>query len=224
MKQHMFDFPEPFPVLKTTKQIVFNVDLRTYTNIQLLNLIIGGGGAELLSLADNCLNELSKRNIYDLMKMKGIGRCKALSIMATFELGRRRQGELSREMLIVGQSSEVFEYFYPLLSDLPHEEFWLLFLRRNNSVIGSVRISVGGASGTVVDAKMVFRSALEHRACGLVLCHNHPSGSVKPSSHDVFLTRKLSEGGRNLDIYIGDHVIISGRNYYSFADDGLIYR
>ena len=224
MKQHMFDFTEPFPVLKSTKRIVFNVDLRTYTNIQLLNLIIGSGGAELLSLVDHCLNELGKRNIYDLMKMKGIGRGKALSIMATFELGRRRQGELSREVRIVGQSSEVFEYFYPLISDLPHEEFWLLFLRRNNSVIGSVRISVGGASGTVVDAKMVFRSALEHRACGIVLCHNHPSGSVKPSSQDVFLTRKLSEGGRNLDIYIGDHVIISGRNYYSFADDGLIHR
>ena len=224
MKQHMFDFPEPFPVLKTTKNIVFNVDLRTYTNIQLLNLIIGDGGAELLSLADHCLNELGKRNIYDLMKMKGIGRSKALSIMATFELGRRRQGELSKEVRIVGQSSEVFEYFYPLLSDLPHEEFWLLFLRRNNSVIGSVRISVGGASGTVVDAKMVFRSALEHRACGVVLCHNHPSGSVKPSSQDVFLTRKLSEGGRNLDIYIGDHVIIGGSNYYSFADDGLLFK
>ncbi len=171
MSQHLIEFPEPFPVLENSKRIVLNVDLRTYTNIQLLNLIVGGGGTELMSTADHSLNELGKRNIYDLMKIKGIGRERALSIMATFELGRRRQYELIKDLRKVTQSSEVFEYFYPLLSDLPHEEFWLLCLRRNNSVIGSSRISVGGIAGTCVDPKIVFRNAMEYRASGIVLCH-----------------------------------------------------
>ncbi|MDP1725539.1 MAG: JAB domain-containing protein [Bacteroidota bacterium] len=224
MKQHMIDFPAPFKVTDRSPHTLFGFDIRTYTNAQLLDCIIGSGSASVLASANHSLLDLGRKNMHDLIQLNGIGQGKALMIMATIELSRRRNNEAVRDIICVNTSLEVFNYFSPLISDLPHEEFWLLFLRRNNSVIGSARLSIGGAAGTVVDAKMVFRSALEHRACGIVLCHNHPSGSVKPSSQDVFLTRKLCEGGRNLDIYIGDHVIIGGRNYYSFADDGLIYK
>ncbi len=200
------------------------VDMRTFSNSQLLEIIIGSQSTDVLASVGHSLIELGQRNMYDLMKLKGIGPHKALQIMATIELGKRRHSEQARDVQKITSSGEVFSYFYPLLADLPHEEFWLLCLRRNNSVIGSVRVSIGGMNGTVVDPKQIFRLAIEYRAAGIVLCHAHPSGSTAPSKQDLVLTNRLIECGRLLEIYIGDHVIIGGNKYYSFADDGLIYR
>ncbi len=199
-----------------------NVDLRMYSNVQLLYLVIGKMGKEVLDSVGHSLNELSQRNMYDLMKLKGIGPAKALQIMATIELGKRRQSEASKTLQKITRSEEVFNYFHPLLAELPHEEFWILCLRRNNSLIASVQVSVGGMNGTVADPKQIFRLALEYRAAGIVLCHNHPSASTEPSKQDLALTVKLIECGRLLEMYVGDHIIIGGNNYYSFADHGLL--
>ncbi|MDP1728468.1 MAG: DNA repair protein RadC [Bacteroidota bacterium] len=200
-----------------------SVDMRTYTNTQLLQLIIGPKSRDVLNSSNNSLIQLGHKNMYDLMKLKGIGMNKALRIMATIELGKRRHSEPIRDIQKISSSLEVFNYFYPLLADLPHEEFWIMCLRRNNSVIGAVQVSIGGVNGTVADPKQIFRLALEHRAVSIALCHNHPSGSTVASNQDITLTRKLIEGARLLEISIGDHVIIGGNKYYSFADDGLIY-
>lgn len=223
MKEHMINLPEPFQVQGNLGETHLNIDLRTYTNAQLLNFIIGSESYNVLMSVGHSLNQLASKNVYDLMKIRGIGPGKALRIMATIELGKRRHAEIHRESQKVTKSEEVYNYFAPFLLDLPHEEFWLLFIRRNNSIICSTRIGVGGVAGVVVDPKIVFRTALEYRACGLILCHNHPSGSVEPSSHDVYITRKIIECGKHLDIYIGDHVIIGGNKYYSFADNGLLH-
>ncbi len=200
------------------------VDMRSYSISQLLEIIIGSKSRDVLASVGHSLIELGQKNMYDLMKLKGIGPSKALQIMATIELGKRRHSEQYRDIRKITSSGEVFSYFYPLLADLPHEEFWILCLRRNNSVINSVQVSVGGMNGTVVDPKQIFRLAMEYRANGIVLCHNHPSGSTTPSRQDLRLTVKLIEGGRLLEIYVGDHIIIGGNKSYSFADDGLIYR
>ncbi len=222
MKQHMINFPAPFQEKENLTETHLNIDIRTYTNTQLLNFIIGSESFNVLMSVGHSLNQLSCKNVYDLMKIRGIGPGKALRIMATIELGKRRHSEVHREIQKVTSSEEVFNYFSPLISDIPHEEFWLLFIRRNNSIISSTRIAVGGVAGVVVDPKIIFRTALEYRACGLVLCHNHPSGSVEPSPHDISITRKIIEGGRHLDINIWDHVIIAGNKYYSFADNGKL--
>lgn len=222
MKQHMIEFPEPFVVKENSLQSPLNIDMRAYSNTQLLHHIIGSESYNVLTTVGQSLNKLGQKNIYDLMKIRGIGPGKALRIMAVIELGKRRQAEPAHEIVKVIKSSEIFEYFHPFLADLHYEEFWLLFLHRNNKVIGSTRIGVGGVSGVVVDSKIVFRLALEYRASAVVLCHNHPSGSLSPSKEDVQVTGKLKEAGRALDILVVDHVIIGGNYYYSFADQGLM--
>ncbi len=203
------------------------------SNAELLALLIGFGtsefsaidlGKQVLQLAGNNLNELAKLKVSDLKKVKGIGEAKAVSLVAALELGRRRKEEAAKEVVKITSSSEAVMQFEHILEDLPHEEFWVLLLSRNNHIIGKQRISVGGVSGTVVDPKIIFKCAIDAVASGIVLCHNHPSGSISPSSQDLKLTKKLIEGGRLLEIYIGDHIIIGHKKYYSFADDGLIYR
>lgn len=222
MKQQTIEFPEPYLVKEKAIECLLNIDMRTYSNTQLLKHIIGSESYNVLATVGQSLNKLGQKNIYDLMKIRGIGPCKALRIMAMIELGKRRQAEPAHEIIKVTRSSEIFEYFHPLLTDLHHEEFWLLFLHRNNKVIGSTRIGIGGANGVVVDPKVVFRIALEYRASAVIFCHNHPSGSLSPSKEDVNITSRLKVAGRALDIYVMDHVIIGGNLYYSFADEGLI--
>ncbi len=224
MLQLMIDFPAQFPGMESAKNIILNVDMRRYTNVELLNTIIGSNSKEILASTGNSLNQLAGKNMHDLLKIKGLGPKRALQIMATLELGKRRHVETPLECMEITSSAQIFTYFYSLLADLPHEEFWILSLTRKNKIIASTQVSKGGISGTFVDPKIIFRIALEHRASAIILCHNHPSGSSTPSPQDVTLTKQLLEGGRLLQIYVGDHVIIGGEKYYSFADNGLIYR
>lgn len=218
----MIEFPAPFMVKENAPQSQLNIDMRAYSNTQLLKHIIGSESYNVLTTVGQSLNKLGQKNIYDLMKIRGIGPGKALRIMAMIELGKRRQAEPAHEITYVSRSTEIFEYFNPFLSDLHHEEFWLLFLHRNNKVIDSTRIGVGGTSGVIVDPKLVFRVALEYRASSVVLCHNHPSGSLKPSVQDEQITKKLKAAGNALDICVADHLIIGGNLYFSFADEGLM--
>ncbi len=157
-----------------------------------------------------------------LMKFKGIGEAKAISIAAALELGRRRRSaEVEAKPKITG-SRDVFEIMSEYLTDLNHEEFWIMLLNRANKVIRKMQISAGGFAGTVADPKKIFSLALESNASAMVLCHNHPSGNIVPSSADKQLTRKLVEAGKNLDLPVLDHVIFGEENYYSFADHALL--
>lgn len=198
---------------------------------ELIAILIGSGNTEesavelskkILSSVENNLVELGKLTVNDLCKFKGIGEAKAISIIAALELGRRRNEQTTPERESITTSRQAFNLLHPILADLPHEEFWLIFLNRANKVIKKHPVSKGGVAGTVVDAKMIFKPAVEYLASSVILCHNHPSGNRTPSQEDIALTRKIKEAGRALDISVHDHIIIANDAYYSFADEGLI--
>lgn len=201
------------------------------SDAELIAILIGSGNREetavdlskrMLKNWENNLNDLGKAGIKDLMKFKGIGEAKAITIAAAMELGRRRQLSDIKERPQIRSSRDAYNIIAPMLIDLAHEEFWILLLNRSNLVIGRANISRGGTAGTVVDAKMVFKKALEMQASGLVLCHNHPSGSLVPSREDIAVTKKLKAGGTLLDISVLDHLIVSEKGYCSLADEGLM--
>ena len=204
---------------------------KALTDAELLAIILGSGSRDenALSLSQRILhsvghdlNHLGKCGISDLTRFKGIGATKATLIAAALELGRRRQTATSPDKQQVRSSQDAFHHLFPLIADLPHEEFWVLLLNRANLVIGKERISAGGISGTVVDPKLVFRRAIEYSASSVVLSHNHPSGNLQPSQADMELTKKLQQAGDALEILVLDHLIVSEKGYFSFADEGLI--
>lgn len=179
-------------------------------------------GRELLNMVNNNLNSLGKLAISDLTKLHGIGTARAVTIAAALELGRRRKLSEVADVLQIKCSKDVADIFQPLLADLSHEEFWILFLNRSNKVINRMKLSQGGISGTVTDVRMVMKKAIEYLASGIIVCHNHPSGNLNPSESDAKITRKIKEAGSLMDIQLLDHLIISEKDYYSFADNGLL--
>lgn len=201
------------------------------SDAELIAILIGSGNDEdsavelskkILLSVNNNLHELGKLTISDLTKFRGIGEAKAISIMAALELGRRRKEADGNQKVRITTSGHVYNVVYPLVADLPHEEFWILLLNRANQVIKKVNISRGGVSETSVDTKIIFKAAVENLASYVILCHNHPSGNLKPSNADIKLTRKLSEVGKLMEIPVLDHLIIAEKKYFSFADEGLI--
>ena len=156
------------------------------------------------------------------MQFKGIGEAKAISIVAALELGRRRKNTDNQLKKNIKSSKDVFEEVIGVMSDLPHEEFWVLFLDRRNAVIKKSNVSKGGVSGTVADAKIIFKEAMQLLASAVILCHNHPSGNLKPSDADIQLTKKMKEIGNLVDVPVLDHLIITDKSYFSFGDEGLI--
>ncbi|MEZ4926341.1 MAG: DNA repair protein RadC [Saprospiraceae bacterium] len=201
------------------------------SDAELLAIMIGSGSIgesavalaqRILSSVDNNLHDLGKRNIHDLQKFKGVGQAKAITIAAALELGRRRQLSDLRFRPKISSSRDAFNAIAAILSDLVHEEFWLLLLNRANEVFARERLSIGGISGTVVDIKLVLKTALDARASGFIAIHNHPSGNLEPSRADIELTEKLKQGGRILDLPMLDHLIVSERGYFSFADEGML--
>jgi len=203
----------------------------TLSDAELLGILISSGtkdksavdlGRELLAMVNNNLNALGKLAIADLTKIHGIGNARAVTIAAALELGRRRKLAEMPEVVQIKCSKDVADIFHPILSDLLHEEFWILFLNRSNKVINRMKLSQGGISGTVTDVRMVMKKAVECLASGIIVCHNHPSGNLNPSESDSKITQKIKEAGNLLDIQLLDHLIISDKDYYSFADNGLI--
>lgn len=201
------------------------------SDAELIAILIGSGSRNesavslsqrILKSVDNNLNDLGKTTLNELMKFKGIGEAKAITIAAALELGRRRQLSDIKERPQIRSSKDAYHVLAPLIMDLPHEEFWILLLNRANKVIGRERVSLGGVAGTVVDAKIIFRKALEMLASGIILCHNHPSGNLNPSRADLEITKKLKRAGETLEINILDHLIIAENGYYSFADEGKL--
>jgi DNA repair protein RadC len=200
------------------------------SDAELIAVLIGSGTRELsavdlskliLQSVNNNLNELAKLSINDLIKFKGIGDAKAISIAAALELGRRRKESETLKKLKIGSSTDVYEAIRPYLMDLQHEQFWVLLLNRANEVIRPQQISIGGVSGTVADPKIIFKAAIEHLASSIILVHNHPSGNLTPSQADKDLTKKVKEGGQTLDIPVLDHLIFSDTGHFSFADEGI---
>ena len=201
------------------------------SDAELIAILIGSGSRNesavslsqrILASANNNLNELERLSIAELMQFKGIGKAKAISIAAAMELGRRRRAAEALERKKITSSHSVFEYLQPILGELPHEEFWILYLNNSNKIIKSAQLSKGGITGTVVDVRLTFKEALQLRAVGIILAHNHPSGTLKPSQADIQLTKKLKTAGESLDIKVLDHLIITEKAYFSFADENLI--
>ena len=176
---------------------------------------------DILSLGNQNLASLSRLSVEEMATIKGLGRVKAITICAALELGRRRrESEAILEKIV--NSKDAVAIMQPQLADLSHEEFWIILLNRANKVIARKNISVGGTSGIAVDAKIIFKEAIQSRSSGIILCHNHPSGNDKPSEADIRLTKKLKEGAMQLDLSILDHIIIAGSSFFSFADEGLL--
>lgn len=201
------------------------------TDAELLAILIRSGTASqsavdlakhLLQRVNHNLDELARLTVTDLMKIKGIGQAKAIAIVSALELGRRRNDAAPEERPKITSAAQAFEIIRPDLLDLPQEEFWVLLLNRSNQLIRKQRISLGGIHATYVDPKVIFKHALDAGASHFILAHNHPSGNPTPSQHDRDLTRKLKEGGQLIEIQLLDHLIVAGKSYLSFADEGLL--
>jgi DNA repair protein RadC len=201
------------------------------SDAELVAILIGSGSRaesavdlckRILASVDHNLNALGKLTIAQLMEFKGIGEAKAITIVAALELGRRRRLEDTVQLDKITSSRSVFEVMQPILGELPHEEFWILYLNNSNKVIQKNQLSKGGITGTLVDVRLVLKSALEFGATAFILCHNHPSGTLKPSQADKDITQKLKTAAQSLDIKVLDHLIITEKTYFSFADENIL--
>ncbi|MFZ9981788.1 MAG: RadC family protein [Cyclobacteriaceae bacterium] len=201
------------------------------TDTELIAILLGSGSSRhpapdlarvIMARAYNNLYHLGKLTVNDLMQLHGIGAAKAVTIVAAMELGRRRRETNPLEKPEITSSKDAFNLLHGDISDLPYEEFWVLLLNRANKMIVKKRISTGGVSGTIADPKLIYSAALESLASGIIVAHNHPSGSLIASKQDIDLTKKLIQGGKMLDINLLDHLIIAGNKYFSFADEGYI--
>ena len=200
------------------------------SDAELIAILIGSGNRNesavdlskrILGSIDNNLNALGKLTIPQLIKFKGIGEAKAISIIAAMELGRRRRTEEVVDLTKITSSQTIFQIMQPIIGELPHEEFWIIYLNNSNKVISKSQLSKGGITGTLVDTRLVFKVALEMGATSLILCHNHPSGTIMPSDADKLITKKLKLAGDSLDVKVLDHLIITETKYYSFVDEGI---
>ena len=201
------------------------------SNSELLAILINNGNKEksalqiakdILQVGQNNLDELGKLTLNDLQKVKGIGVAKAITIAAAMELGRRRTNSDFLNKNVVRSSGEIANYLKTVLKDHPHEVFAVLFLNRTNKILHFEIVSSGGLTGTVADPRIILKKALETGATSIVLSHNHPSGSLKPSRADEELTQKIRQAAMYLDIKVIDHIIVSDEGYFSFADEGLL--
>jgi len=213
------------------REKLLNKGIEAISDAELIAILIGSGNRQesavelakrILSDFKNNLNELGKASVNDLQKYRGIGEAKAISVIAALELGKRRKMQEVLEKKQVKCSKDIFEIFSSKLGDLLYEEFWLVILNRANKIIELKRISAGGVHGTVIDIKIILKYAIEKTASGIIICHNHPSGNIKPSNADIQLTNKLKKSCKLVEIPLLDHLIVSGSDYYSFTDEGIL--
>ena len=201
------------------------------SDAELLAILIGSGSRNesavslckrILKDNEQKINRLAKLDVKQLMTYKGIGEAKAISIVDALELGRRRRGEEVQELTKISSSTHVFELMQPILGDLQHEEFWVILLNNSNKIINKSALSKGGITGTLVDLRLLFKNALAFGAVSLILAHNHPSGTLKPSKADLEITKRIKNGAATLDLKLLDHLIITDKSYFSFADESLL--
>lgn len=198
---------------------------------ELLAIIMGSGSRDesavelsrkILDSVQNNWHNLSRLGIKDLMKFKGVGEVKAISIITALEIGRRKAEQEIPQRAMIKDSKSAFEIFQPHLSDLYVEEFWAVFLNQSNKVLYQTKLTQGGINESIVDVRLLFRTALEHFATGVIVAHNHPSGNLKPSQMDLNITKKIVQAGNVLNISVMDHIIVGQNNYFSFANEGLL--
>ncbi len=204
---------------------------RHLTDAELIAILISSGNINetavelakrILTATDNDLNNLGRKGIDFLKTFNGIGEAKAVTIVAALELGKRRKNtDTSNKNKITG-SKDAADFFMPLLGDLNHEEFWVMLLNRGNKIIDTFMVSRGGISGTVIDVRLILKKAIEKLASSLILCHNHPSGTMQASDADRQITGKITDAAKIMDITVLDHVIIGQNRYLSFADEGML--
>jgi DNA repair protein RadC len=201
------------------------------SDAELVAILIGSGSKNesavnlakrILASIDNNLNSLGKLTVEDLKKFKGIGEAKAISIITALVLGRRRRLEAALELPKINSSKAVFNIMQPIIGELNHEEFWVIYLNNSNKVLYKEQLSKGGLTGTLVDVRLVYKKALDLYATAIILCHNHPSGKLAPSVADKSITQKLKLAGETLDIKILDHLIVTENAYFSFADENIL--
>lgn len=204
---------------------------RLLTDAELIAILIGSGNTtetavelsrRILNSTDNNLNDLARKGIDYLKSFNGIGEAKAISIVAALELGKRRKDADVFDRKKIGGSKDAADYFQPVLGDLNHEEFWIMFLDRGNKILDTFMLSQGGISGTVIDVRLILKKALDKLASSIILCHNHPSGNLQASNSDISITKKISDSAKIMDINVLDHIIIGNNSYLSFADEGLL--
>lgn len=197
------------------------------SDAELIAIMLGSGNRResalglakrILASVDNNLSKLAKMSIQQLMTFNGIGEAKSVSIVTALELGRRRRLEEALVQSKITSSKSVFNIMQPILGELQHEEFWIVYLNNSNRILLKFQMSKGGISGTLVDTRLVFKKAIEIGATSIILVHNHPSGTLMPSSADKMLTQKIKKAGETLDIKVLDHVIVTEKSYFSFAD------
>lgn len=213
------------------REKLLNKGIDTLSDAELIAILIGSGNRDesavelskrILTSFKNNLNELGKASVNNLKKFKGIGEAKAISIVASLELGKRRKIQEVLEKKQIKSSKDIFEIFANKLGDLPYEEFWLVLLNRANKIIDLSKISKGGVSGTIADLKIILKYAIEKTASGIIVCHNHPSGNISPSDSDISLTEKIKKACEIIDIPLLDHLIVTDSSYYSFSDEGFL--
>jgi len=201
------------------------------SDVELIAIILGSGSRDesavelakrIYARCDNNLQELGKLTIHDLMEFKGVGEAKAITLAAALELGRRRSNTLQPSRPKVTSSRDVYELMFPKLADAATEEFWVIHMNRSNHVTELSKLSIGGVSQTVVDTRVIFKEAVARLSSGLILCHNHPSGNLKPSEADITLTKRVQKIGELFNISILDHVIVTDSGYFSFSDEGVL--
>lgn len=201
------------------------------SDTELLAIILGSGSRDesavelarkILKSVDGNWHQLSKLTLKDLMKFKGIGEAKAISVAAALEIGSRRAGQEVRELAKINSPQECFQFFRPYLGDLQTEEFWAVFVNQNSKILHYTRLTSGGISSSIVDVRILFKTALEHFATGIFVAHNHPSGNLKPSEEDLKITNQINDAGKLLNIKLIDHLIITQTAYYSFSEEGIL--
>ncbi|MDR1876570.1 MAG: DNA repair protein RadC [Flavobacteriaceae bacterium] len=201
------------------------------SDAELLAIILGSGSKKessinlaqrILASVDYNWNELAKLSISDLCKFNGIGKVKAIEIITSLEIGRRKSLQEALKKEKITSSKDIFNILQPIIGDSTIEEFWVIFLSRAHKVLSKEKISQGGITGTVVDPRLIFKHALELNAVSLIISHNHPSGNVQPSNSDIQITREIKEAGKLLNINLVDHLIVTQTSYYSFADEGVL--
>ena len=204
---------------------------RSLSNAELIAILIGSGTIQetavdlskrILASVGHDLQSVGKLSITQLMRFKGIGEAKAIKIAAAMEISCRRRETDQKKLDKINTSRSVFEIMNPLLGHLSHEEFWVLFLNNSNKILAKTHLSKGGMTSTIVDVRIVMKQALEHSATAIVLVHNHPSGVPNPSESDTLLTEKFKSAAESLDIRVLDHIIVTEKNYFSFADESLL--
>lgn len=206
--------------------------ISSLSNAELLAILIGSGSSDesaiqlsqrILSSVENNLHSLGRLSLRDMIsRFKGIGMAKGVTILAAMELGRRRAATDPVVRDIIRSSRDVYDVLFPQLADLPHEELWALFLNRSQRIIDKQKLSQGGIAETSFDMKLLLKHAINALASGIILCHNHPSGNLRPSHADDQMTRRVAQAVKLMDMQLLDHVIIAENRYYSYSDEGKL--